>query len=295
MAHNLRGNVVTLGWGDWVADVDAAEFEDKDALDRFFDQRFADHPKSRRRAARVQIFLFRDEIRIGDLVVLPPKNHEAAEAWIAIGEVTGPAIRDPDQPKGARLRREVKWLARRVPASAAKPDLRRSIRTPGTVFRSRADDAARRIRHLATHGEDPGPDSPALSGDEAGVQSEYGDEIPEGAKKRVEVNRYERDAGSRRLCLEHFGYVCQVCGLRFEERYGEIGQAFMHVHHKMPLSEIADHDNHAVNPLEDLVPVCPNCHAMLHRPTGKTLTVEELSQCMDEARERTEDSRASAR
>ena len=57
-----------------------------------------------------------------------------------------------------------------------------------------------------------------------------------------------------------------MCGLRFEERYGEIGHEFMHVHHKMPLSEIANHDNHAVNPLEDLVPVCPNCHAMLHRP-----------------------------
>ncbi|MYB24015.1 MAG: hypothetical protein F4X37_02710 [Acidimicrobiia bacterium] len=51
---------------------------------------------------------------------------------------------------------------------------------------------------------------------------------------------------------------------------------------KTPLSEIEDHENHVVNPLEDLVPVCPNCHAMLHRPKGQTLTVEELRQRMDE-------------
>ncbi len=96
------------------------------------------------------------------------------------------------------------------------------------------------------------------------------------------VNRYERDPVARSLCLGHFGYECQVCDLRFEERYGDVGREFMHVHHKTPLSEIADHDSHVVNPLEDLVPVCPNCHAMLHRPKGQTLTVEELRQRMDE-------------
>ena len=92
-------------------------------------------------------------------------------------------------------------------------------------------------------------DRSVLSGEEAGARPlAVGSKIPEGAKSRIEVDRYERDPLARRLCLEHSCYTCQACGLRFEDRYGEIGRGFMHVHHKMPLSEIADHDNHAVDP-----------------------------------------------
>ena len=108
--------------------------------------------------------------------------------------------------------------------------------------------------------------------------------IPEGAKSRIEVDRYERDSVARRLCLEHFRYTCQACGLRFEDRYGEIGGGFMHVHHITPLSKISDPDSHSVDPTADLVSVCPNCHAMLHRPKGETLTVNELRLRMEAAR-----------
>lgn len=286
MIHNLEENVVTLGWGDWLTEADSVESADRDALDRIFDQRFGnEHPETTRRRSRQEILRFRDRIQIGDLVVLPLRQHATADAWIAVSKVSGPVVHDPDRPDGARLRRAVEWLRRRVPESDVESDLRSSITTRGkTVFQPQADDAARRILRIATHGKDPGPRSrppPALSGDEAGVESEGDHEIPEGAKSRVMVNRYERDPVARSRCLEHFGYECQVCGLRFEERYGDIGREFMHVHHKTPLSEIADHDNHVVNPLEDLVPVCPNCHAMLHRPKGQTLTVEELRQRMD--------------
>ena len=54
----------------------------------------------------------------------------------------------------------------------------------------------------------------------------------------------------------------------------------MHVHHKTPLSAITDREDHLVDPTRDLVPVCPNCHAMLHRPKGKVLTVIELQRHM---------------
>ena len=286
VAHNLEENVVTLGYGDWLTDADAVGSTDRDALDRIFGQRFGDeHSKTTRQRARDEILRFRDRIQIGDLVVLPLRQCPA-DAWIAISKVAGPMIHDPDQPVGARLRRAVNWLARRVPDSEVEPDLWSSIgQTQHTVFQPGAEDAARRILQIATHGRDPGPGSrraPTLSGDEAGVESEGDYEIPEGAKSRVMVNRYERDPVARSQCLEHYGYGCRVCGLRFEERYGDVGREFMHVHHKTPLSEITDHDNHVVNPLEDLVPVCPNCHAMLHRPKGQTLTVEELRQRMDE-------------
>ena len=116
----------------------------------------------------------------------------------------------------------------------------------------------------------------SLSGDEAGVQVPEGQAMPEGAITRVEVLRYERSAAARAACLEHFKYRCQVCELNFEERYGEVGRDFMHVHHIVPLHEVADIPDYRVDPIKDLRPVCPNCHAMLHRPRDRTLTVEEL-------------------
>ena len=87
------------------------------------------------------------------------------------------------------------------------------------------------------------------------------EESPEGNQKKVYVNRYERDPEERRKCLERYGnkYKCIVCGFNFEEVYGEIGREFIHVHHIKPLADNGQDIS------ENLIPVCPNCHAMLHR------------------------------
>ena len=88
------------------------------------------------------------------------------------------------------------------------------------------------------------------------------EEYVEGAKREVTVNAYERDEKAREHCLHHHGPVCKVCGVDFGDRYGEQASGFIHVHHKVPLSEIDE--EYRVNPIEDLVPVCPNCHAVIH-------------------------------
>ena len=118
---------------------------------------------------------------------------------------------------------------------------------------------------------------PPRSGDEAGAAT-VGDErsAPEGTTTRVEVNRYERSGWARSACLEHYGHRCQVCDVDFGERYGDLGRGYMHVHHIIPLHQVAKIPNYRVHPITDLRPVCPNCHAMLHRPKDRTLTVEEL-------------------
>ena len=89
------------------------------------------------------------------------------------------------------------------------------------------------------------------------------EELVEGTSRRISVNAYERNPRARAACLKHYGAVCQVCGMDFNSKYGEVGQGFMHVHHKRPIAMLKA--NYTVNPLKDLVPVCPNCHAMLHR------------------------------
>jgi len=88
-------------------------------------------------------------------------------------------------------------------------------------------------------------------------------QFKEGSVRRITINAYERDPKAREACIRHHGTTCNVCKMDFEERYGSIGRDFIHVHHKRPLSNLRE--NYKVDPKKDLVPVCPNCHAMLHR------------------------------
>lgn len=112
----------------------------------------------------------------------------------------------------------------------------------------------------------------------------YPDEVHEenlyeGAVKEVKVNAYERNIRARNKCIEHFGLDCIICGFNFEEVYGELGEGFIHVHHLIPLSELGK--NYKVDPKKDLVPVCPNCHTMLHRKhEGSLVSINELKLMM---------------
>lgn len=95
----------------------------------------------------------------------------------------------------------------------------------------------------------------------------------EGAIRRVAVNAYERDPESRRKCIAAHGTDCCVCGFSFGTVYGEVAEGYIHVHHLRPLSEVAE--AHAVDPIVDLRPVCPNCHAVLHR-REPAFSIEEV-------------------
>ena len=97
----------------------------------------------------------------------------------------------------------------------------------------------------------------------------------EGAKITIVVNQYERNPEAREKCIARHGCKCMVCGMDFEKQYGEIGKGFIHVHHIIPISSIGK--EYEIDPEKELVPVCPNCHAMLHKgKDGRVLTVEEL-------------------
>jgi len=96
----------------------------------------------------------------------------------------------------------------------------------------------------------------------------YGEEQPvdatftEGAVTRVMVNRYERDPGARKACLAAHGRTCIVCAVDLATIYGPLATGIIHVHHRVPLSSVGSPST--VDPVRDLVPVCPNCHAVLH-------------------------------
>lgn len=95
----------------------------------------------------------------------------------------------------------------------------------------------------------------------------------EGLKKTITVNSFERNPKARQKCIEHWSPICAVCGFDFEKQYGNLGKGFIHVHHLIPVSDIGC--SYQVDPINDLRPVCPNCHSMLHR-TNPPLKIEEL-------------------
>ena len=99
------------------------------------------------------------------------------------------------------------------------------------------------------------------------------EKLYEGALVTVKANKFERNQKARRECVAKKGYQCSVCGRDFEATYGEIGKNFIHVHHLTPISTIGK--EYELNVDTDLVPVCPNCHYMLHRK-DPPYTIEEL-------------------
>jgi len=96
----------------------------------------------------------------------------------------------------------------------------------------------------------------------------------EGTIRQVLVNIYERNPKARALCIAHHGTTCSVCSFDFGKTFGEIGEGFIHVHHLKEISSIGR--EYEIDPIEELRPDCPNCHAMLHHRSIPARTIEEL-------------------
>jgi predicted HNH restriction endonuclease len=100
------------------------------------------------------------------------------------------------------------------------------------------------------------------------------EEYEEGSLLDCHGSKYERSRNARKECLEYYGYTCRVCGFDFEKQYGDIGRNFIEVHHRTEISSCSG-EKHKVDHINDLIPVCSNCHSMLHR-TKPALSIEAL-------------------
>ena len=96
----------------------------------------------------------------------------------------------------------------------------------------------------------------------------------EGKEKKFLTTRYERDPSLRKTAINIHGTKCMVCGFDFNEKYGEIGEGYIEVHHRTMLSSLTNETE--IDPNKDLVVVCSNCHRMIHRNRDKPLSIEEL-------------------
>lgn len=98
-------------------------------------------------------------------------------------------------------------------------------------------------------------DGPEASADATG--------LPEGARTRIEVNRYERDRRNRAAALAIHGYSCKACKLDMGKHYGSAAAGLIEVHHVTPVSQLGE--DYIIDPRTDLTPLCPNCHSVAHR------------------------------
>jgi predicted HNH restriction endonuclease len=107
----------------------------------------------------------------------------------------------------------------------------------------------------------------------------------EGAPRRVFMDRYERNPRARARCIEHHGTSCAACGLSLAHRYGPEAEGLIHVHHRRPRASVRARST--INPVRDLVPVCPNCHAVIHR-TDPPISIKKIQQMLEQAQSRSD-------
>ncbi|MGQ0564278.1 MAG: HNH endonuclease [Gemmobacter sp.] len=126
-----------------------------------------------------------------------------------------------------------------------------------------ARDALRRLGFTVI-----GPDEPAADIAESPLSLDQLPPVIEGAERQVTRNIRERDPAARRAAETFWRnqsdgrLVCLACRLDFGKAYGSRGEGFMHFHHLAPMAEAVG--EREVRP-DDLVPLCPNCHAIAHR------------------------------
>lgn len=93
----------------------------------------------------------------------------------------------------------------------------------------------------------------------------------EGKPIETTHRRLERNPRARRECLRYYRcrhrgkIVCEICGFDFERAYGKEFRHMIHVHHLTPLASYEG--EHGIIPMTELIPICPNCHAVAHRRT----------------------------
>lgn len=103
----------------------------------------------------------------------------------------------------------------------------------------------------------------------------------EGNVRRALIRRYERSRSNRAIAIMTHGRACTACGFDFSATYGEWARDYVEIHHLEPV-HLMDAPR-VVNPVEELVPLCANCHRMVHR-ADPPISPSELKAKMESAK-----------
>lgn len=87
-----------------------------------------------------------------------------------------------------------------------------------------------------------------------------------------DVKRRTRSSKLRKAAIEHYavdGHIkCHCCDMDFDVSYGpEYADSCIEIHHRKPIYMYEDEDINLTiaDALKNVIPVCPNCHRVIHR------------------------------
>jgi 5-methylcytosine-specific restriction protein A len=103
--------------------------------------------------------------------------------------------------------------------------------------------------------------------------------LVEGQERTRIQTYYERNRKLRIQAIKIHGTKCAVCGFDFGKRYGPFGEGYIEIHHVTPHASVKG--EREIDPQKDLVPVCSNCHRMIHKPRDTWLTVDEIKKLVN--------------
>ncbi|MCW4469137.1 HNH endonuclease [Flavobacterium sp. MFBS3-15] len=107
--------------------------------------------------------------------------------------------------------------------------------------------------------------------------------ISEGLKIYTERSVYERSKKLRGYAIDYFSQdgriSCNCCSFNFEDFYGiDCGKGFIEIHHTKPIFKYEEQDINTTieQAMKNLIPVCSNCHRMIHRNWAKPIEIQVL-------------------
>lgn len=113
--------------------------------------------------------------------------------------------------------------------------------------------------------------------------SDYKDLIlEEGAMIVRDLKSRKRSRKLVKIARQYFSkdgiLKCIACNFDFSKRYGKLGLGYIEIHHTHPVHEydIAGEKGKVDELIKSLVPLCSNCHRMVHRISGEVLSVTKL-------------------
>ena len=95
--------------------------------------------------------------------------------------------------------------------------------------------------------------------------------VEEGKQGLRNVKYYERSRKLRSIAVEHFTHngiiECDCCGFDFKDYYGVKYESCIEIHHIRPIFQYDEDATQKTieQALKNLMPVCPNCHRVIHR------------------------------
>lgn len=75
----------------------------------------------------------------------------------------------------------------------------------------------------------------------------------------------EKDEKSiKKACLEYYGAICDLCGFDYGYTYGEAFENMIEIHNVKHTHEVGNEISPDTDPIKDLIPICCNCHQVIH-------------------------------